>query len=242
MQPGKKTVCIHAFRCGAKNPNCPVEKDRETRQAVPLAPVLSLVTIMAKLLDQILVVDVESTCWDGPAPPGEVSEIIQIGLCPVDVRTLQRLEKRSILVRPVRSTISPFCRELTGLSPEMFHEAIPLREALRILKKEYCAQDRLWASWGDYDRKQFERVCEEFGYGYPFGRSHLNIKTLFSVVMAETREQGFDEACARLGLPMEGRHHRGDDDAWNIAAILCRLLEATRQRIMAPSWSGPAGQ
>lgn len=196
---------------------------------------------MAKLLDQILVIDVESTCWDGPVPPGEVSEIIQIGLCPVDVRALQRLEKRSLLVRPVRSTISPFCRELTGLTPEMFHEALPLREALRILKKEYHAHDRLWASWGDYDRKQFERVCEEFGYGYPFGRSHLNIKTLFAVVMAEPRELGIDEACARLGLSMEGRHHRGDDDAWNIAALLCRLLEAARQGGMVPSGRRPPG-
>jgi inhibitor of KinA sporulation pathway (predicted exonuclease) len=26
------------------------------------------------------------------------------------------------------------------------------------------------------------------------------------------------------GLPLEGTHHRGDDDAWNIAALLADLL------------------
>lgn len=183
---------------------------------------------MAKLLDQILVIDVESTCWTGAPPPGEISEIIQIGLCPVDVATFQRLEKRSILVRPVRSQLSDFCRQLTGLTPDMFTDALPLRDAIRILKQQYQVHDRLWASWGDYDRKQFERVCEAFGYGYPFGRSHLNIKTLFSVVTGEVRELGIDEACAKVGLPMEGRHHRGDDDAWNIAALLCWILRRAR--------------
>ena len=27
------------------------------------------------------------------------------------------------------------------------------------------------------------------------------------------------EALKRMGLPLEGTHHRGGDDAWNIAAI-----------------------
>jgi inhibitor of KinA sporulation pathway (predicted exonuclease) len=26
-------------------------------------------------------------------------------------------------------------------------------------------------------------------------------------------------------LPLEGRHHRGDDDAWNIAALVLLLIE-----------------
>ncbi len=39
---------------------------------------------MAHKLDQIFVVDVESTCWDGPPPDGRESEIIEIGWCFVD--------------------------------------------------------------------------------------------------------------------------------------------------------------
>ncbi len=30
---------------------------------------------MARKLDQILVVDVEATCWEGQPPPGQESEI-----------------------------------------------------------------------------------------------------------------------------------------------------------------------
>ena len=103
--------------------------------------------IMARLLDQILVIDVESTCWEGNPPEGQVSEIIQIGLCPFDVRLLRRLDKRSLMIRPVRSEITKFCTDLTGLTPEMFADAMTFPDALRVLKNEYQSKDRLWASW-----------------------------------------------------------------------------------------------
>lgn len=184
---------------------------------------------MARKLDKILVVDVESTCWDGPPPEGEESEIIEIGLCVIDLDTLTRKSKYSILVKPERSTISSFCTDLTTLTPEMFDDAGTLSDACKRLKKDFSSKDRLWASWGDYDRRQFERVCQTAGVGYPFGMTHLNAKTLFAVSLGLDHEVGLDRAYEKLGLAMEGIHHRGDDDAWNIADILCRLLGETRK-------------
>ena len=183
---------------------------------------------MAKLLDQILVIDIESTCWQGPPPPGQQSEIIEIGICPVDVAQLERHEKRSLLVRPIRSKVSEFCTKLTTIRHEDVEHAGTLADAVGILKREYRSSDRLWASWGDYDRRQFERVCRELTVPYPFGVSHLNIKTLFAIGRADDSEMGLDLACQALGMTLEGTHHRGADDAWNIAGILCRLL--ARQR------------
>ena len=183
---------------------------------------------MARSLDVILVVDVESTCWKGTPPPGQSSEIIEVGLCPIDVPTLTRLERQSILIKPAQSEISDFCTQLTTLTPEMFCNAGTLSDAVRVLKTEHHSKDRLWASWGDYDRRQFERVCTDQDVGYPFGPGHLNVKTLFATALGLRHEVGLDGACQKLGLTMEGTHHRGDDDAWNIAGILCKLLAAIR--------------
>src|SRR3954449_4348806 len=158
---------------------------------------------MAKLLDKILVIDLESTCWEGPPPAGQVSEIIEIGLVVVDVATLTRGEKRSILVKPVKSEVSEFCTRLTTLTADHLKDAGTLADAAKILKKEYLSQERLWASGGDYDRRQFERVCKEFNVGYPFGISHLNVKTLFSVAHGIDHEIGLNMAYDRLGLQME---------------------------------------
>ena len=185
---------------------------------------------VARSLDMILVIDVESTCWESLPPPGQSSEIIEIGLCPVDVKTLTRLEKRSILIKPVQSEISDFCTELTTLTPEMFTHAGSLADAVKTLRNEFRSKDRLWASWGDYDRRQFERVCANQGVGYPFGPSHLNVKSLFAAATGSAHEMGLDGAYKHLGLTIEGIHHRGDDDAWNIAGIVCRLLKAMRDQ------------
>jgi inhibitor of KinA sporulation pathway (predicted exonuclease) len=183
---------------------------------------------MAKLLDQILVIDVESTCWEHSPPTGQLSEIIEVGICPVDVLSLQRVARRSVLVKPVKSELSPFCTALTTLTAAHLKDAGSLADAVRILKKEYQSADRLWASWGDYDRRQFERVCKEHEVPYPFGISHLNVKTLFSIALRLDHELGLDAAYQKLGLTMEGTHHRGGDDAWNIAGILCLLLKKAR--------------
>jgi inhibitor of KinA sporulation pathway (predicted exonuclease) len=34
---------------------------------------------------------------------------------------------------------------------------------------------------------------------------------------------GMAQALELVGLPLEGRHHRGDDDSWNIAALVLHL-------------------
>ena len=114
---------------------------------------------MARKLDRILVVDIEATCWEGNPPPGQISEIIEIGLCVLDVSTLARVEQRDILVRPVCSTVSPDCTQLATLTQADVDGDVSLAEACQILANEYQAPARLWASYGDYDRKQFERNC-----------------------------------------------------------------------------------
>jgi inhibitor of KinA sporulation pathway (predicted exonuclease) len=183
---------------------------------------------MARTLDRILVADVESTCWAGAAPQGEESEIIEIGICTFDVATAERAERETILVKPQRSRVSAFCTELTTLTQEQVEQGISFKDACLRMRERYLAQQRVWASYGDYDRRQFERQCQSSGVEYPFGVSHLNVKTLFALVYGLSREVGMAGALERLGVPLEGVHHRGGDDAWNIAGILSRLLLQSR--------------
>jgi len=184
---------------------------------------------MSKKLDQILVVDVEATCWNGPRPPDQENEIIEIGVCVVDVATLARVERRSILVKPERSTVSAFCTEITTLTQDEVAQGLSLSEACALLQDEYFAGRKPWASYGNYDRQQFERECAAKGISYPFGTNHLNVKTLFAVARGLPHAVGMARALALMGLSLEGTHHRGGDDAWNIAALLIQLLRRIRE-------------
>lgn len=181
---------------------------------------------MAKKLDKILVVDIEATCWEGSNPDGMENDIIEIGVCLLDVHTGEISENRGILVKPERSVVSPFCTELTTITSEMIEEeGMPFKTACSILRKEFLSQSRAWASFGAYDLKQFQRQCGDLGIGYPFGPSHINVKTLFALKKKLGHEQGMAGALEILEIPLEGTHHRGVDDAKNIAKILSRILE-----------------
>lgn len=183
---------------------------------------------MENRLDKILVIDVEATCWSGEPPPGERSEIIEIGICLLDVDTAERASRASLIVRPEHSTVSEYCRALTTLSQEDVDAGMSLREACRQLREEYHSAERLWASYGDYDRKKIQRECRHREIEYPFGDAHLNVKNLFAVVYRLPREVPLDLALGLVGFPLEGTYHRGDADAWNIARLLGHMLKQAR--------------
>jgi inhibitor of KinA sporulation pathway (predicted exonuclease) len=183
---------------------------------------------MARMLDQIVVVDLEATCWEGAPPHGQESEIIEVGVCLLDVATGERLERESILVRPDRSTVSAFCTGLTTLTQAQVEAGIAFVDACQIVRHRYQGKERTWASYGDYDRRQFEKQCQAFGLTYPFGPTHINVKNLFALAHGLPHEVGLDEAARLSGFALEGTHHRGDDDAWNIARVLGLLLQRLR--------------
>ena len=66
---------------------------------------------MAQKLDKVLVVDIEATCWEGANPPGMANDIIEIGVCLLDVNSAEITDNRGILVKPER--FPPACLSVT---------------------------------------------------------------------------------------------------------------------------------
>lgn len=184
---------------------------------------------MQRRLDRVLVVDIECTCWEGDPPPGEVQEIIEVGACLVDPATGAVEECGGQLVRPTRSRVGPFCTRLTTLTPEAVEGGIPFLDACHWLEQVYLSRARVWASWGDFDRRVFDGQCKAMGVRYPFSTFHLNVKTWFALAHAQPHESGMAGALETLGWPLVGTHHRGPDDAANIGRILGHLLTRGRQ-------------
>ncbi|MBB4959246.1 3'-5' exonuclease [Micromonospora polyrhachis] len=185
--------------------------------------------------DRLLnVVDVEATCWRGPSPRDQTNEIIEIGLCVVDLVDRRRVARDRILVRPARSRVSAFCTELTGLTQAEVDAGVSFAEACRLLATRHQAGPRVWASWGDYDRLQFQRQCGATQVPYPFGARHVNAKAVFAQAYGLQRKMGMAGALRHVELPLEGRHHSGADDAWNIGALVLHTLAAG-------AWPGDPG-
>ena len=179
---------------------------------------------MVRRLDKIIVIDVEATCWEDKRKTREESEIIEIGICLLDVKTGEITDNRGIIVKPESSEVSEFCTELTTLTQEMVNNGISFRYACDVLMKEYQSRERTWVSYGQYDWFQFRKECEKKDVPYPFSSCHINIKNLFALMNRLKKEKGMAKALRICDIPLEGTHHRGKDDAYNIAKILRKML------------------
>jgi len=184
-------------------------------------------------LNKLLIIDLEATCWkntdakDGLQTKIEKEmEIIEIGWAIIQHPDWRTSASGSILVKPSVMDISEFCTELTGHTEEELTEGgIPLKEALdELIRLVPKLKDTVWASWGDYDRKQFHRECNRKQIKYPFRDSHINIKTLFSFREKIKKGKGVSSALKIKNMEFEGRPHNGGDDARNIARLARTIL------------------
>lgn len=173
-----------------------------------------------------LVIDLEATCCDRGTVPKNQMEIIEIGAVLVDGDTLQPKDEFQSFVRPVRHpTLTPFCRELTSITQAQVDTAPGFAEVIERLTRFVVhhaggGPPPLFSSWGNYDKNQFAQDAAHHRVTLPFGRDHMNIKQAFSDALATRKRFGMGQALRRVGLPLDGTHHRGIDDARNIAKLL----------------------
>lgn len=172
-----------------------------------------------------LVVDLEATCDENHRIPRAQTEIIEIGAVLVDADSLQPVEEFATFVKPiVHRKLTPFCTQLTSITQADVDAAPNFREAMIRFGKFIGGRDAWFCSWGDYDRNQFERDAGRHGVRLPFRAGHLNLKKRFSDALGETQSYGMSSALRRVGLRLQGTHHRGIDDARNIARLLPWIL------------------
>lgn len=182
---------------------------------------------MGRKLDKVFVVDVESACWLGKPPLGQMNEIIEIGISEINVENLEITNTQGYIVKPEFSKISVFCTELTGLTQEIVDKGDSLVNVCNQIKSDFCTEKRIWASYGEYDRNQFRKYCQIFNAKYPFGNIHWNIKSIASIFYGWP-EMGMDKLLEKTGIKLEGKHHCGKDDSYNTANILVNILQKGR--------------
>lgn len=168
-----------------------------------------------------IVVDLEATCSQDGTVPRDAMEIIELGAVALDVATMEPLGEFQSFVRPVRHPrLTPFCTELTTITQEEVDRApgfVAMRDAFAAWLEGF--EDAVMASWGAYDKQQLARDCAYHGVAYPFSEAHVNVKAEFSAALGTRKRFGMAAALRKLQLPLDGTHHRGIDDARNIARI-----------------------
>lgn len=177
----------------------------------------------------LLIVDLESTCWGSrQTPDGEPQsvhnmEVIEIG-CALANRQGDIGRTASFLVRPKRHPhLSDFCVQLTGVNQSMVDAAPAFPEAISAMNNWLgeLPDDFVWCSWGNYDRQHLEAQSLLDGAGPIIShRPHLNLKRIWRRTTGQKKKNGLRHALAFHDLAFEGNPHRGIDDAKNIVHLL----------------------
>ena len=169
-----------------------------------------------------MIIDVEATCCNEGSVPRDEMEIIEIGSVMLDACTYEVVSEFQSFIRPVRHpNLTEFCTDLTGITQTDVDDAPLLPQVLNKMKQWMKTfNDSLFCSWGDYDRRQFIQDCQYHGIQYPFRSDHLNLKKEFSRSLSQRKTFGIERALRYIGLDFVGSHHRGIDDARNIARIV----------------------
>jgi inhibitor of KinA sporulation pathway (predicted exonuclease) len=173
-----------------------------------------------------IVVDLEATCW---ADNGgrERMEIIEIGAVEMLSADGEPAREFSRFVRPVvDATLSDFCRELTSIGQRDVDGAEDFVSVFADFVEWIGeAPPFVLCSWGGYDLNQFRVDCARHHLALPAAfERHVNLKKHFASLLGLRKELGMERALAKAGLPLVGTHHRGIDDARNIARLAKLVL------------------
>lgn len=179
-----------------------------------------------------LVLDFEATCEQDDPTQASWSEIIEFPCVLVDAITLQVVSEFSTFVRPTgRTTLTKFCTSLTSITQADVDGAPTLDEVLRrfgawlpsVLGSDDTSRV-LPVTCGEPDLSaMLPRECKRKGLQIPAVlRRYCNIKRPY--VACGLKSRGMSGMLDQLGLPLVGHHHRGIDDARNIANIAVQLV------------------
>lgn len=180
-----------------------------------------------KTTNQIIIIDLEGTCWENDRiPTGQKVDIIEMGICKLDLISNTISQKQSIYVIPERSEINRFCTKLTGITPQLIEEkGIYFEEACKKISDEYSPESLTWAGYGNFDREQIIEQSDWLGIENPFSGQYLNVMYEFKRHFKLYKSIGLKKALDYLKMDFEGNHHSGADDAYNTARILNKILE-----------------
>lgn len=173
-----------------------------------------------------IVVDLEATCWE--EKNRHQNEIIEIGAVLIDENKTVVSEFEQF-VRPLKHPVlSDFCTSLTSITQTDVDNAPLFFEAVEVFQQWIHKHGAyfLLCSWGYYDKRQLQDDCKLHGVPTTWLENHINLKHQYAHIKKLRRSIGMKNALMSEGMELEGTHHRGIDDARNIAKIFLKYFDA----------------
>ncbi|MEO1435970.1 MAG: 3'-5' exonuclease [Bacteroidota bacterium] len=177
-----------------------------------------------------IIFDLEATCWEHKRA-SHIQEIIEIGACKIN-QYAEMEDTFCEFIKPVHHpTLSPFCKDLTSIRQEDVERAAEYPEVVENFKEWiglYDNEDYLLCSWGYFDRKALAHDCDLHGLDFDWTDRHISLKHQYPDIKGLNKPMGLKRAVLTEGFEFEGTHHRGIDDAINLAKVFAKYFDDWR--------------
>lgn len=184
----------------------------------------------------LIILDYETNCTEfGKPDPQEITEFPCV-VYDVKNDTIDRTKDFRYFIKPVTNIkITDFCTKLTGITQKDVDSGIYFVEALKEHRKWMVSNDFLkngklngcmFVTCGHWDLKTaLPNYCKFLNCPVPtYFHNWCNIKILYDKFYGK-KSGSMVNMLHDLNIELEGRHHSGIDDCFNIAKIAQRMIK-----------------
>lgn len=187
----------------------------------------------------LLILDCKTALWENSkeTPAGQTNEITCIDIAVVDTAKNEIVDHEIIYVKPKKAKISAYCEKIFSLSQAKIDaDGVPFEQAYRRLRVHYMSRDRLWGSWGRYEKYSLDKQCKWSELENLFTTSHLDVQHLYALMIGLNNESN----CITIEEALKHTDIRStDNNAYNTASVYMRMAKGLRPtvktRIVVPA-------
>ena len=180
-----------------------------------------------------MILDFEATCCS-PVDPTFPHEIIEFPLLVIDLDSKSAVAEFHEFVKPVvKPDLTPFCRDLTGITPEKLVDCDTFPKVFQraqqfLTRHQLESSNSCLVTCGDWDLAKMMpkqlALSKLLLLENSYFRQWINIKRVFQSHYS-INPQDLLGMLSHLHIPLIGRHHSGLDDSRNIGSIALRMVK-----------------
>jgi inhibitor of KinA sporulation pathway (predicted exonuclease) len=157
---------------------------------------------------------------------GQLSEIVEIGACKVDLNSKIITDQFQIYISPKSGYVGKSTRKFINMTKEDVKTAVPFHLGIQQFS-EWLGQDYFLCSWGKDDKLHLINQCVRNKINLDWFKNYNDIQQQIGRILTTNAKNqlGLKNALELAGIEPTGKAHRGIDDAINTAELLVKFVD-----------------
>jgi inhibitor of KinA sporulation pathway (predicted exonuclease) len=158
---------------------------------------------------------------------GQLSEIVEIGACKVDLQSKMITDQFQIYTLPTSGYVTKSTRKFINMEKEDVKKAVKFEMGIQRFVR-WLGDHYFLCSWGKDDKLHFVNQCVRNKMNLDWLRNYNNIQQQIGKLLTATNsknQMGLKTALGLAGIQPVGKAHRGIDDAINTAELLIKFAD-----------------